>query len=135
MTKAQKIKTEKRRKPNKERGKETMRKTKKNTLAAGTLVALLLTGCETRIDNPHSLATAALTQRKAYLLERERRRLRNLLRPDAMDKPRYRRKEVERRASLDRRRACAEMKTTERALSQLWECCCTRTLEMGENKV
>jgi len=49
-----------------------MRKTKKNTLAAGGLVALLLIGCEARIDNPHSLSTAALTQRKAYLLERER---------------------------------------------------------------
>jgi len=34
--------------------------------------------------------------------------------PDAMDKPRDRRKKVERRASLDRRRACAEMKTTPR---------------------
>ena len=49
-----------------------MRKTKKNTLAAGRLVALLLTGCETRVDNPHAVSTAALTQRKAYLLESER---------------------------------------------------------------
>jgi hypothetical protein len=48
-----------------------MRKTKKNTLAAGALVALLLTGCETRMTNPHAASTAALTQRKAYLLERE----------------------------------------------------------------
>jgi hypothetical protein len=49
-----------------------MRKTKKNTLAAAALVALLLTGCETRMTNPHATSTAALTQRKAYLQERER---------------------------------------------------------------
>jgi membrane protein implicated in regulation of membrane protease activity len=52
---------------------QTMRKTKKNTLAAGALVALLLlTGCETRIDNPHAVSTAALTGRKAELQEKER---------------------------------------------------------------
>ena len=49
-----------------------MRKTKKNTLVAGTLVALLLTGCETRIDNPHAVSTAALTARRAELQEKER---------------------------------------------------------------
>jgi len=52
--------------------KLVMRKTKKNTLAAGALVALLLTGCETRIDNPHAVATAALTARKEELQEKER---------------------------------------------------------------
>ncbi len=65
-------KSEPRSTPNEQRGDETMRKTKKNTLAAGALVALLLTGCETRMTNPHAASTAALTQRKAYLLERER---------------------------------------------------------------
>ena len=49
-----------------------MRRTKKNTLAAAALVALLLTGCETRIDNPHAVSTAALTARKAELQEKER---------------------------------------------------------------
>jgi hypothetical protein len=49
-----------------------MRKTKKNTLVAGALVALLLTACETRIDNPHATSTAALTARKAELQEKER---------------------------------------------------------------
>ena len=49
-----------------------MRTTKKNTLAAAALVALLLIGCGTRMTNPHAASTAALTQRKAYLLERER---------------------------------------------------------------
>jgi len=41
------------------------------TLAAA-LVALLLTGCETRIDNPRAASTAALTARKAELQEKER---------------------------------------------------------------
>jgi hypothetical protein len=45
--------------------------TKKNTLAAGPLVALLLSGCETRIDYPHAVSTAALTARKAELQEKE----------------------------------------------------------------
>jgi hypothetical protein len=36
------------------------------------LVALLLTGCETRIDNPHAVSIAALTARKAELQEKER---------------------------------------------------------------
>jgi hypothetical protein len=49
-----------------------MRSMKKNTLAAGALVALLLTGCETRVDNPHAVETAALTARKAELQEKER---------------------------------------------------------------
>ena len=49
-----------------------MRTTKKNKLAAGALVALLLTGCETRINNPHVVSTAALTARKAELQEKER---------------------------------------------------------------
>lgn len=49
-----------------------MRRTKKNTLAAGALVALLLTGCETRIDKPYAVPTAALTARKAELQEKER---------------------------------------------------------------
>jgi hypothetical protein len=49
-----------------------MRKTKKNTLVAGALVALLLAGCETRIDNPHTASTAALTARKAELQEKKR---------------------------------------------------------------
>ena len=46
--------------------------TKKNTLTAGALVALLLIGCETRVDNPHALSTATLTARKAELQEKER---------------------------------------------------------------
>jgi len=37
-----------------------------------SLVALLLTGCETRIDKPHAVSTAALTARKAELQEKER---------------------------------------------------------------
>ena len=45
-----------------------MRTTKKNKLAASALVALLLTGCETRLDNPHAVSTA----RKAELQEKER---------------------------------------------------------------
>ena len=49
-----------------------MRTTKKNKLAASALVALLLTGCETRLDNPHAVSTAALTARKAELQEKER---------------------------------------------------------------
>jgi len=49
-----------------------MRKTKKNTLAAGALVALILTGCEARIDNPHAVSTATLTARKAELQEKKR---------------------------------------------------------------
>jgi len=49
-----------------------MRKTKKNTLAAVALVALLLTGCETRIKDPHGASTAALTARKVELQEKER---------------------------------------------------------------
>jgi hypothetical protein len=49
-----------------------MRKTKKNTLVAGALVTLLLSGCETRMDNPHAVSTAALTARKAELQEKER---------------------------------------------------------------
>jgi len=49
-----------------------MRRTKKNTLTVGALVALLLTGCETRVDNPHAVSTAALTTRKAELQEKER---------------------------------------------------------------
>jgi hypothetical protein len=48
-----------------------MGKTKKNTLAAGALVALLLIGCETRLNNPHAVSTAALTARKAELQEKE----------------------------------------------------------------
>ena len=48
-----------------------MRKTKKNTLVAGALVTLLLSGCETRIDNPHAVSTTALTARKAELQEKE----------------------------------------------------------------
>ena len=36
------------------------------------LVALLLTGCETRLDNPHAVSTAALTARRAKLQEKER---------------------------------------------------------------
>jgi hypothetical protein len=48
-----------------------MRKTKKKTLVAGALVALLLTGCETRINSPHAVSTAALTGRKAELQEKE----------------------------------------------------------------
>ena len=42
------------------------------TLVAGAVVALLLNGCETRIDNPHAVSTAALTARKAELQEKER---------------------------------------------------------------
>jgi hypothetical protein len=49
-----------------------MRKTKKNTVAASALVALLLTGCETRVHDPHGASTAALTARQAYLQEKER---------------------------------------------------------------
>jgi len=49
-----------------------MRKTKKNTLVAGAFVALLLTGCETRLNNPHAVSTAALTARKAELQEKDR---------------------------------------------------------------
>lgn len=49
-----------------------MRNTTKNTLAAGALIALLLTGCETRIDNPHAVSTATLTTRKEELQEKER---------------------------------------------------------------
>ena len=49
-----------------------MRKTKKNTLVAGALVTLLLSGCETRIDNPHAVSTAALTTRKVELQQKER---------------------------------------------------------------
>jgi hypothetical protein len=55
-----------------QRANEMMRKTKKNTVAAGALVTLLLTGCETRINNPHAVSTAALTVRKAELQEKER---------------------------------------------------------------
>ena len=49
-----------------------MRNRKRLTIALLLVTILSLIGCETRIDNPHSLSTAALTQRKAYLLERER---------------------------------------------------------------
>lgn len=41
-------------------------------VTAGALLALLLTGCETRIDNPHAVSTAALTARKVELQEKER---------------------------------------------------------------
>ena len=37
-----------------------------------SLIALLLTGCETRIVDPHAASTAALTARKAELQEKER---------------------------------------------------------------
>jgi hypothetical protein len=38
---------------------------------AGALFALLLTSCETPVDNPHAVSTAALTARKAELQEKE----------------------------------------------------------------
>jgi hypothetical protein len=49
-----------------------MRRTKKNRVTAAARVALLLTGCETRIDNPHAVSTAALTARKVELQDKER---------------------------------------------------------------
>jgi hypothetical protein len=49
-----------------------MKKTIFSWIAASAIVALLLTGCETRIDNPHGASTAALTARQAYLQEKER---------------------------------------------------------------
>jgi len=47
---------------------------RKTTIAvtAAALVALILTDCETRIDNSHAVSTAALTTRKAELQTKER---------------------------------------------------------------
>ena len=42
----------------------------KKTLTIG--LAMLVIGCETRIDNPHAVSTTALTARKAELQEKER---------------------------------------------------------------
>jgi hypothetical protein len=47
---------------------------RKTTIAvtAAALVPLILTGCETRIDNPHAVSTAALTTRKVELQQKAR---------------------------------------------------------------
>jgi|SRR6478672_3156124 len=48
-----------------------MNKTK-TAIASLALVALLLTSCETRIDNPQAVSAAALTARKVELQDKER---------------------------------------------------------------
>jgi len=47
----------------------------------------LLTGCETRIDNPHAVSTGGVDDAESGTArERAQRRLRTLLRPSAVDK-------------------------------------------------